>query len=298
MAFILAAAVALSGCRAVALSGFGAVGLFAFRCPLNAARCPLSTARGLARSCDERSKIGADSPAWPSARAARRPPCVRMVGDDIQASVPSELPQPGPSSWLDQLRVLFDGPQPEVTPELQSLVDFLTCPSGFSLRMTLGSAPARSAGGSGSLARGSSATVQLELPVKLSIDGSSATGFDPFQGDVLITKVSKYFATPPSFWVAEYERPDDPVPTLWQLRVSCSAIDASGDNLVPEGPIFFSCNIGRGRPREGRPGQWELTGGKITVKEDVAGTRGILAEYKVVGVFNVLAGVFDGGGGD
>lgn len=51
-------------------------------------------------------------------------------------------------------------------------------------------------------------------------------------------------------------------------------------------------------------GGWELAGGTVTVKEAVPGSRGILAELKVVGTFEVVAladadsAAADGGGGD
>jgi hypothetical protein len=184
-------------------------------------------------------------------------------------------------SWFDRIGQAFRGEdESAITPELAGVAAFLTAAEGFSFRMTLGSEPAKSAGGSGTLAKAASPTVSLELPVRFAIDSTPA--YDPFQGDVILLKDSKFFATPPSFWLAEYEKPDDRVPVLWQMRVSCKGIDASGQQLLPAGQIFFNARL-----EKDRRGEWALTDGTITVKETVPFSRGILAELKLVGVFDV-----------
>jgi len=176
---------------------------------------------------------------------------------------------------------LFADESDEAPAELRAAADFLTAEPGFLIRMTLGSEPARGAGGSGTLARATSPTVSLTLPVSFSADATP--GLDPLQGDVAILKESKYFSTPPCFWLAEHEGGGgDPIPALWQMRVNCLGIDASGATLLPEGPTFFNARLQRSRL-----GEWELFGGTITVKEQVPLCRGILAELKIVGTFDV-----------
>lgn len=217
-------------------------------------------------------------------RISGRPPLRGLdVGSRVSRRRPPVFAQQTdePRSWFDQVRAALFEMEEEASPELQSLADFLTSAPGFSLRMALGSEPARGAGGSGSLARKVSPTVALELPVAFKIDLTPA--LDPFQGDVRILKDSKFFTTPPCFWLAEYERADDLVPKLWQMRLGCKGIDASGEGLLPEGQVFFNAKVGKTRR-----GEWELNGGTITVKETVPGSRGILAELKIVGTFDVF----------
>lgn len=185
-----------------------------------------------------------------------------------------------PRSWLEELRAALLGEEEEPSAELQSLAGYLASEPGFSLRMTLGSQPARGAGGSGKLARQASPTVTIELPVAFSVD--ETPGLDPFQGDVRLLKDSTYFTTPPSFWSAEYERAGDTL--LWQMRVACRGIGASGEVLVPEGePVFFNARIGKSRL-----GQWELSDGTVTVRETVPFSGGVLAELKIVGTFDAV----------
>lgn len=167
----------------------------------------------------------------------------------------------------------------EPSPELEELVEFLTRDAGFVFRMTLGSEPARMAGGTGQLAQGSSATVGIELPCRFRVDDTP--GFDPLQGDVEVLKKSKYLTTPPCFWIADCDT-GETLPSLWQMRVRCTGVSVGGDELIPDGLIFLDARIGKKRL-----GGYELLDGKVTVKEDVKFSRGILAELKTVGTFTV-----------
>jgi hypothetical protein len=66
---------------------------------------------------------------------------------------------------------------------------------------------------------------------------------------VVLLRPSRFFETPPAFWLAEYEQRADVVPALWQMRVGCTGVDTSGEALVPRGTVFFN---GRLRARTNR----------------------------------------------
>mmetsp|Transcript_20892 Transcript_20892/g.61823 ORF Transcript_20892/g.61823 Transcript_20892/m.61823 type:complete len:247 (+) Transcript_20892:2-742(+) len=187
------------------------------------------------------------------------------------------------SSWLDRIGSFFAGGEvEEATPELLDLIEFLTRERGFRARLTLGSEPARSAGGSGVLAKRTSGTAGIELLVAFNADDTP--GYDPLQGDVLLLKESRYLAAPPAFWIAEYETPDDAFPSLWQMRLRSTGISVGGEELVEEGAIVFLS----AKAERTRTGGWNLANGKITVKETVRFSNNILAELKVIGVFELV----------
>lgn len=82
----------------------------------------------------------------------------------------------------------------------------------------------------------------------------------------------------------------------WRLQ-SAAGLELGGQVLLPPGPVYFNalCTVQPG-------GGVALEKGRITVKEDIGINtglfqgRGILAEFKIVGSFEVRRGDGDGGG--
>lgn len=186
---------------------------------------------------------------------------------------------PAGGNWLSSL--LGWAREAQAPPEaLVNLAAHMTRPSGFALTLTLGSEPARSAGGTGTLAKGSSSTVVVACRVVLAAD----EGFDPLCGDVELATASRYLRTPPCFWSLDYDRPDAEVPSLLQLRLGCAGIATGGDEIVPAGETIFL----NARVEKSRSGAWDIADGTCTVKEEVGLSRGILSELKIVGTFKAV----------
>jgi len=85
------------------------------------------------------------------------------------------------------------------------------------------------------------------------------------------------------------------VPTAVKWRLFCSGLSSGGSTVLPEGPLYFNALVeDRRRSPDDAEGVRPLSlgGGRLTVKEDVGvntifQARGILAEFKLVGRFDV-----------
>ena len=124
----------------------------------------------------------------------------------------------------------------------------------------------------------------LNLRVAFSLD----EGYVPPQGTVRLLKPSRYFAEL-GFWKVDADT-DDGVPQAlqWRLQSNEGGLVVGGQTLLPEGPVYFNALC-----REDSRCGWQLADGRVTVKEDIGvnagifNARGILAEFKIVGIFGV-----------
>ena len=183
--------------------------------------------------------------------------------------------------WLSTLDDAASSPQAEET------IQLLCRSQGWDVRCDIGRDVARAVGGTGSLATGpdGSATCVLDLKISFSED----VGYVPPQGQARLLRASRFLADDTGFWKVEADS-DDGVPQQVQWRLDVQKPDGlvlGGQTLLPPGPLYFNarCSLDAGR--------LSLYDGRLTVKEDIgvnAGlfqAKGILAEFKIVGTFDV-----------
>ena len=158
---------------------------------------------------------------------------------------------------------------------------------GWQCRCEIGSEVAKSVGGSGSLAKGpASSTAALDLRLCFSLD----EGYSPPQGQVRLVGSSRFFE-PTGFWKVQADADGgEPEQLQWRLQCLDGGLVLGGQTLLPAGPVYFNALY------DTTSG---LEKGRITVKEDIGSdvglfrAKGILAEFKIVGVFDVARGRTD-----
>jgi len=167
------------------------------------------------------------------------------------------------------------------------------CDTAWTVRCQVGAELARSLGGSGELAKmQSSPRVQLDFLLQFAQD----EGYDPPQGSVQLVRPSTRFSQS-GFWkVTATDDADTPSAVQWRLRLE-QPLEASGVGLVPAGDVYFSAKVDldafRDEARSPAADALVLTEGRVTVKEDIGintgifNARGILAEFKIVGDFEM-----------
>ncbi|EKX54613.1 hypothetical protein GUITHDRAFT_132306 [Guillardia theta CCMP2712] len=167
--------------------------------------------------------------------------------------------------------------------EYDEVLRTLSCAEGWDISMEIGSTPARNAGGTGSLAKKDTMTVQIGASVRLDVD----EGYDPPQGSVILTSESKIFDGI-GFWSVQ-EDTDDGVPTAIQASLNSPiGITVSGETIVSPGQVFLNFKVKREERREGEV-FYDMPRGLVTVKEDLkssflfASYDGLLAEFKLIG---------------
>ena len=195
---------------------------------------------------------------------------------------------PPPRLLFDWLRTVGpDYDAEELSPEAAAAVSDICCQEGWDLRCEIGSAVAKGLGGSGELAKGpTTGTAVLDICITFSLD----EGYDPPQGPTRLRKSSRFFDDV-GFWKVDADT-DDGVPQQVQWRLqSGEGVELGGQALLPPGPVYFNA-LCRVQP----DGSVALEKGRITVKEDIGVNtgifqgRGILAEFKIVGSFEVKRG--------
>lgn len=185
--------------------------------------------------------------------------------------------------WFSGIADLFKDFEP--SPEKAAVMAELCRPDGWDVRCEIGSAVAKSVGGSGALAKGSSSEVSLELSLALD-QYTEARYQDPPQGSLRFLRSSRFFEpeseTIEGFFKIEADD-DEGVPTYVQWRTKCLGIESVG---LPAGSLYFNAKIVRDGDR------CTLEAGRLTVKEEIGvntplfpTARGILAEFKIVGTF-------------
>ena len=206
--------------------------------------------------------------------------------------LPSPSRTPAPTmNFLDDVQnwLLSVGPdfvgEDELSPLAQAAVNDICRPDGWTIKCEIGSEPARRVGGSGTLAKGSSSTGNIDLKLQFSVD----EGYSPPQGPVKLLRSSRFFQDV-GFWKVDADT-DDGVPqqVQWRLRTSEEGITLGGQELVPKGDCYFNALC---TAFDGEPATVTLGNGRITVKEEIGANvgifnaKGILAEFKIVGVFD------------
>ena len=216
------------------------------------------------------------------------------------------------ASWFDRLGSFLSPAEDEVAPweasaEARDAVRLLCREGGWKLRCTLGTAAAKSVGGSGELVkrRTPAADIDADFVISFSID----EGFDPPQGAVELVRRSRLLAEDegPSgrrdaagFWKTTVDDELTMVPTEVQLRMRSLGISSAGESVVPPGAVYLNAKVAYDPVRAAAPTPnaegLTLYDGRVTVKEDVGGfggfgggpifsAKGILAEFKIVGTF-------------
>jgi len=179
----------------------------------------------------------------------------------------------------------------DLSPNAAAAFEAICRPDGWLVKCEIGSNIARSVGGSGELAKGSSSTAAIEFLMSFSRD----RGYVPPQGPVTLLRQSRFLNTQrPGFWKLESDD-DDGVPKTiqWRLQTAEEGLQLGGDVLVPPGPLFFNARCAWNSATK----QVTLSDGRLTVKEDIGintglfQARGILAEFKIVGTFECKAAV-------
>jgi hypothetical protein len=180
-----------------------------------------------------------------------------------------------------------------ISPAAESTLTELCRPEGWRVRCEIGQEVARAVGGSGALAKGGvSSTALLDLRLQFALDD----GYAPPQGSVTLLKESRFFVNEPGFWKVEADDDDGtPQQISWRLRVGDAGLLVDGDRalLAPGQNVYFNAMSSwtEGGVARGTDGGLILNAGRITVKEDIGinvglfDARGILAEFKIVGVF-------------
>ena len=191
------------------------------------------------------------------------------------------------ASWFDRLGSFLSPAEDEVAPweasaEARDAVRLLCREGGWKLRCTLGTAAAKSVGGSGELAnrRAPAADIDADFVISFSID----EGFDPPQGAVELVRRSRLLAADegPSgrrdaagFWKTTVDDeltmvptlplplplpppypptlplpPNPPtlplprkVPTQVQLRLRSLGISSAGESVVPPGAVYLNAKV-------------------------------------------------------
>lgn len=180
------------------------------------------------------------------------------------------------------------------SPEATAAIEELCRPDGWEVKCEIGSEPARSVGGSGTLAKSSSSTAAINLRLGFGVD----EGYVPPQGGVSLLAPSRFFSdeSPRGFWKVDDDGDDGfPRQVQWRLRTSDSeaGLVLGGDTLLPPGAVYFNAKCEPTGRTDG-PGI-RLYAGRITIKEDLGLNtpifqgRGILAEFKIVGTFECSA---------
>ena len=171
----------------------------------------------------------------------------------------------------------------------------ITRAAGWKVRCELGADVARALGSTGTIAKCETSTVGLDLQLAFELDD----GFEPAQGSVVMTRSSRFFEPCGGYWQVDATSDED-VPTAIKWRLSCTGLEAGGECLVPCGPLYFNALVqplARAVPEGGsdevKPPVWGLAEGRLTVKEALGSNaglfnaRGILAEFKIIGSFEV-----------
>lgn len=179
-----------------------------------------------------------------------------------------------------------------LSPEAAFAIESLCRPLGWDVKCEIGSEVARSVGGSGTLAKGSSSTALLTLKLGFTVD----EGYAPPQGAVAFLAPSRFFtdASPRGFWKVDDDGDDGfPRQVQWRLHTSDAeeGLVLGGDTLLPAGAVYFNAKCKTKTSQAGEAMGITLGDGRITVKEDLGANtplfqgRGILAEFKVCGTF-------------
>ena len=181
------------------------------------------------------------------------------------------------------------------SPEVASTISGLCRPGGWKVRCSIGSEVARGLGGTGTLSKGDgTGTLGLDFDVAFSVD----EGFEPPQGTVKLLSTSRLLSADggdrlPGFWSVDATDGDD-VPQNIRWRLFCTGLSSGDSTVVPEGPLYFNALIEERRRTPGDASEARpiaLRSGRLTVKEDISvntifQSRGILAEFKLVGSFD------------
>jgi len=197
--------------------------------------------------------------------------------------------------------------EPAASPLAEATVREICREDGWLVKCVVGPTIARQLGGTGSLARrGGGTDVRLDFSVAF----AQEVGYDPPQGTVRLLGESKLLSTstaeeeaalaPPGerpqvakgFWSVDKTDEFD-VPTAVRWRLQCAGISSGGEEVVAAGQLYFNALVGQRRPSAAAATSIVLSDGRVTVKEDIGvnaifQARGILAEYKVVGSFDVI----------
>lgn len=180
--------------------------------------------------------------------------------------------------WQDLWKV------PEYTPAAKEVLEAMQRPDGWEVDCEIGSDIAKSVGGSGQLAKGSptsTVTLNLRLAFSLKQVEGNLVYYQP-KGSVKLLRPSKYVSGDGSgFWTLEPNSMyQEGVPQQVQWCVDLpDGLSLGEQTLVPPGPLYFNALV------EATPSGVVLSEGRLTVKEELPG--GILAEFKIVGVFDV-----------
>ena len=176
----------------------------------------------------------------------------------------------------------------DLLPAALRAYDALCRPAGWDVQCEIGSDVARAVGGSGALARSKdgASTGAITLPLRFSRD----VGYDPPQGATELLRSSRFFSAQPGFWKVDAD--DDrgmPVIVQWRMSTGPDGIVLGEQVLVPSGSLYFNAKV----EYDDEAAALTLYDGRLTVKEEIGvntgifNAKGILAEYKIVGVFEV-----------